>query len=120
MAGKPASISFYVKNTGSAPQEDLKLLSFKPENWKVEFKPDKIEKLAPNELKQIELVITPSDQALVGDYSVGVSVDGQKVSKNLEFRVTVKASTAWGWIGIAIIVLVVLGLVVLFVRMGRR
>jgi uncharacterized membrane protein len=120
MAGKPASISFYVKNTGSAPQEDLKLLSFKPENWKVEFKPDKIDKLAPNELKQIELVITPSDQALVGDYSVAASVEGQKVSKNLEFRVTVKASTAWGWIGIAIIVLVVLGLVVLFVRMGRR
>ena len=120
MAGKPASISFYVKNTGSAPQEDLKLLSFKPENWKVEFKPEKLDKLAPDELKQIEMVITPSDQALVGDYSVAASVEGQKVSKNLEFRVTVKASTAWGWIGIAIIVLVVAGLVTLFVRMGRR
>jgi uncharacterized membrane protein len=51
---------------------------------------------------------------------VAVGVEGEKVSKNLEFRVTVKASTAWGWIGIAIIVLVVLGLVTLFVRMGRR
>jgi uncharacterized membrane protein len=120
MTGKPTSISFYVKNTGSAPQNNIKLLSFKPENWKVEFKPDKLDKLAPNELKEIEMVVTPSDQALVGDYSVAVSVDGEKVSKNLEFRVTVKASTAWGWIGIAIIVLVVLGLVVLFVRMGRR
>lgn len=120
MTGKPANISFYVKNTGSAPQNNIKLLSFKPENWKVEFKPDKLDKLAPNELKQIEMVVTPSDQALVGDYSVAVSVEGEKVSKNLEFRVTVKASTAWGWVGIAIIVLVVLGLVILFVRMGRR
>ena len=118
--GKPANISFYVKNTGSAPQDNVKLLSFKPENWKVEFKPDKIDKLAPNELKQIEMVVTPSDQALVGDYSVAVGVEGEKVSKNLEFRVTVKASTAWGWVGIVIIVLVVLGLVILFVRMGRR
>jgi uncharacterized membrane protein len=120
MTGKPASISFYVKNTGSAPQTNVKLLSFKPENWKVEFTPDKLDKLAPNDLKQIEMVVTPSDQALVGDYSVAVGVEGEKVSKNLEFRVTVKASTAWGWIGIAIIVLVVLGLVILFVRMGRR
>lgn len=120
MTGKPANISFYVKNTGSAPQNNVKLLSFKPENWKVEFKPDKLDKLAPNELKQIELVVTPADQALVGDYSVAIGVEGEKASKNLEFRVTVKASTAWGWVGIAIIVLVVLGLVILFVRMGRR
>ena len=118
--GKPANISFYVKNTGSASQDNVKLLSFKPENWKVEFKPDKLDKLAPNELKQIEMVVTPADQALVGDYSVAVGVEGEKVSKNLEFRVTVKASTAWGWVGIVIIVLVVLGLVILFVRMGRR
>jgi uncharacterized membrane protein len=118
--GKPANISFYVKNTGSALQNNVKLLSFKPENWKVEFKPDKLDKLAPNELKQIEMVVTPADQALVGDYSVAVGVEGERVSKNLEFRVTVKASTAWGWVGIAIIVLVVLGLVILFVRMGRR
>ncbi|MGE5840434.1 MAG: NEW3 domain-containing protein [Deltaproteobacteria bacterium] len=120
MTGQPANMSFYVKNTGSAPQDNVKLLSFKPENWKVEFKPDKLDKLAPNELKQIEMVVTPSDQALVGDYSVAVGVEGEKASKNLEFRVTVKASTVWGWVGIAIIVLVVLGLVVLFVRMGRR
>jgi len=120
MTGQPANMSFYVKNTGSAPQDNVKLLSFKPENWKVEFKPDKLDKLAPNELKQIEMVVTPSDQALVGDYSVAVGVEGEKASKNLEFRVTVKASTVWGWVGIAIIVLVVLGLVILFVRVGRR
>ena len=66
------------------------------------------------------MVVTPSDQALVGDYSVAVGVEGEKASKNLEFRVTVKASTVWGWVGIAIIVLVVLGLVILFVRVGRR
>ena len=120
MRGEPANLSFYVKNTGSAPQTNLKLLSFKPENWKVEFKPDKVEALPAGELKQIEVIVTPADQALVGDYSVAVGVQGEKVNKNLELRVTVKASTAWGWIGIGIIVAVLLGLVILFVRMGRR
>lgn len=118
--GKPANLSIYVKNTGSATNHDIKFLSFKPENWKVEFKPEKIPTLEPGGLKQVEVTITPYEQALVGDYSVGVNIDGEKASKTVEFRITVKASTAWGWIGIGIIFLVILGLVGLFRRLGRR
>jgi len=118
--GKEANLSFYVKNTGSAKQNNVKFLSFKPENWKVEFKPERLETLAPGELKQVEVTITPADEALVGDYSVTLAVEGEKATKNLEFRVPVKASTAWGVIGLGIIVIVVVGLVVLFVRLGRR
>ena len=118
--GKGANMSFYVKNNGSAAQNGIKFLTFKPENWKVEFSPEKIDMLPPAELKQVEMTITPADQALVGDYSVGVNVEGEKSTKNMEFRVTVRSSTAWGWIGMIIIVAVVAGLVFLFVRMGRR
>ncbi len=118
--GKEANLSFYVKNSGSATQNNVRFMSFKPENWKVEFKPEKLDTLSPDDLKQIEVNITPAEQALVGDYSVNLAVDGEKATKNLELRVTVKASTAWGWVGIGIIVLVIAGLVILFVRMGRR
>jgi uncharacterized membrane protein len=118
--GKQANLSFYVKNTGSATQSNINFLSFKPENWKVEFKPENIETLAPGELKQVEVSITPADQALVGDYSVTLNVKGEKASKQLELRTTVKASTAWGGIGIGIILAVVAGLVGLFFRLGRR
>ncbi len=118
--GKPSVASIFVKNTGSAPLQDIKFMSFKPENWKVEFKPEKLPSLEPNELKQVEVTITPYEEALVGDYSVGIGISTEKASKNLEFRVTVKASSAWGWIGIGIIVLVVLGLTGLFQWLGRR
>ncbi|MFH0845473.1 MAG: NEW3 domain-containing protein [Pseudomonadota bacterium] len=120
MQGKKANLSFYVKNMGSATQNNVKFLSFKPENWKVEFRPEKIDTLPPGELKQVEALITPADQALVGDYSVTLSVEGEKSSKNMEMRVTVRASTVWGWIGIGIIVIVIAGLVTLFVKIGRR
>ena len=121
LAGKPANMSFYVKNTGSATNRNISFTSFKPENWKVEFKPDKLEALDPGQLKQIEVTITPAAQALVGDYSVGLSVDGEKgSSKTLEMRVSVKTSAAWGWIGIVIIVVVIGGLSVLFIVLGRR
>ncbi len=120
LRGETANLSFYVQNNGSATQTNVRFLSFQPENWKVEFKPKNIDTLAPGDLKQIELTVTPSSQALVGDYSVALRVEGEKANENLELRTTVRASTAWGWLGIGIIVLVVAGLVVLFIRMGRR
>lgn len=118
--GKPANLSFYVKNTGSAVNNNIRFLSFKPENWKVEFKPEKIPSLKPGELKQVEVTITPYSEALVGDYAVNIRVEGEKANKTLEFRVSVKASSAWGWIGIGIIVLVIGGLTFLFRKLGRR
>ena len=118
--GRPANMSFYVRNTGSAKNSDIKFMTFKPENWKVEFKPEKIDVIEPGDLKQVEVIITPYEDALVGDYSVGVSVEGEKASRNIEFRTTVKASAVWGWIGIGIIVVVIGGLFGLFRWLGRR
>ncbi len=119
--GRSGNISIYVKNTGSAPIHNIEFLSVKPENWKVEFTPEKIDTtLEPGSLKQIELSITPAQEALVGDYAVAVNISGEKSSDDLEFRVTVKASAAWGWIGIGIIILVIVGLFGLFVSLGRR
>ena len=72
-------------------------------------------------MKQVEVTITPAAQALVGDYSVGLSADGEKgSSKTVELRVSVKTSAAWGWVGIIIIVVVIAGLGALFLRLGRR
>lgn len=118
--GKPANLSFYVKNTGSAANHDIKFMSFKPENWDVKFNPEQIEVIDPGDLKQIEMTITPYDDALVGDYSISVNIEGEKASKMIEFRTTVKASTAWGWIGIGIIVAVIGGLFGIFRWLGRR
>ncbi|MBW1788936.1 MAG: hypothetical protein JRK53_20365, partial [Deltaproteobacteria bacterium] len=120
MRGNDANISFFVKNTGSASLTNVQFLSFKPENWTVTFNPEKLDTLGVDELKQVEVIITPSEKALVGDYSVGISAEAGKASKTLEFRTTVKAATAWGWIGIGIIILVMAGLVALFIRLGRR
>jgi len=118
--GKPANLSFYVKNTGSAANHDVKFMSFKPENWKVEFSPERLELVEPGDLKQVEMTITPYEDALVGDYSISVNVEGEKASKIMELRTTVKASAAWGWVGIGIIVLVIGGLFGIFRWLGRR
>ena len=118
--GQKTSVSVYVRNDGSALQKEISFVSFKPENWKVEFEPKKLDNIKAGELKQVEMTITPSEEALVGDYSVGVNVQGEKSNSDVEFRVTVKAASTWGWIGIGIILLVVLGLAFVFKRLGRR
>jgi len=123
LRGKTANFSIYVKNMGSAILNNITFLSFKPENWKVTFKPERIDALAPEELKQVEVLITPSDQALVGDYSLTLRAEAgkpPKADKSIELRATVRASAFWGWIGIGIILLVLAGLVFLFIRLGRR
>jgi len=120
VTGKPTTVSLLVKNTGSAVNRNISLSSFKPENWKVEFKPEKIEALEPGATKQVEATITPAANALVGDYSVALMGDGEKASKTVELRVTVTAPTAWGWIGVGIIAVVIGGMGGLFVWLGRR
>ncbi len=118
--GQKASVTLLVQNKGSAAQREVKFSALKPENWKVEFKPEKIENLEPGALKQVEMTMTPAQQALIGDYSVSVQVEGEKANDNVEFRVTIRAASKWGWIGVGIIVLVVLGLTVMFRVLGRR
>jgi len=118
--GKVANMSIYVKNTGSATNHDVTFVTYKPENWEVKFEPETVDAIEPGEHKQVEITLTPYEEALVGDYSVGIDVNGEKASKSIELRVTVKASTAWGWIGIGIIVVVIAGLIGLFIWLGRR
>jgi uncharacterized membrane protein len=120
MPGRESRVSLFVKNTGSAPQKNVTFTSFKPENWEVKFEPERIDLLEPGRLKQVDVKIKPAKEALVGDYSVNVSVDGEKANRSVEFRVTVKASTAWIWVGIGIILFVIAGLTALFVWLGRR
>jgi uncharacterized membrane protein len=118
--GKEANYSLYLKNSGSAMQREISFLSVKPENWKVEFDPEKLENVQPGDVKQVEVKITPDEGALVGDYSVVVNAKGERASDNMELRTTVKASAVWGWVGVGIILLVIAGLCALFIFLGRR
>ena len=119
--GESSNVSLYVKNTGTIVNRDISFTVFKPENWKITFKPERIDMIEPNDIKQVEAIITPYEEALVGDYSLKVQAKGAEGSEEaVEFRVTVKASKVWGWAGIGIIALVIIGLVLTFRFLGRR
>lgn len=120
-AGNKTPVDFVVGNAGTAPIRNLNFVTKKPnDKWTVEFKPDKIDSLGPGEVRQIKMEIMAPDRAVAGDYLLNLTANSPEVNKSVEFRVTVSTPTVWGWVGFGIVGLVVLGLAVVFFRLGRR
>lgn len=119
-AGKKTPIDFLVGNGGTAPIRNLSYVSKKPDKWTIEFKPDKIDALNPGEVREIKMEILAPQRTIAGDYLLTLNAESPDTNKSVEFRVTVSTPTLWGWIGAGIVALVVLGLGVIFVRLGRR
>lgn len=120
-AGEDNYFSIELGNLGTADVTNIKFSSTKPEGWSIEFTPDKIESLAAVDSQTVELNIKPPAETIAGDYSISIRASGEQIaSQEMNVRVTVETPTVWGWVGVAIIVLVVGGLVVVFMRFSRR
>lgn len=119
-AGKDRTLTLQVKNTGTSPLSDISLSSNTPSNWDVEFSPSKIGTLEAGQTETVKATITASDNAIAGDYVVEMTASSPEVSSTAQFRVSVKTSFMWGWIGIGIIVLVLVGIFFLVKKYGRR
>ncbi len=116
----PAKLTLVIRNTGTALLENVSLSSYKPDGWDVTFTPDKLETLAVNESKEVNVTIKPANRALAGDYMVSITASGGQASESKEIRVTVEPPTTWGIAAIAAIAVVVLGLAFVFARFSRR
>src|SRR5215831_1309626 len=119
-AGHVASIPVILTNSGTAPAEQIELSGTVPPGWKVNFEPKTVDRIAPNENKEVKALVTPSDKAVAGDYVTSVRAAARGESASQTFRVAVTTSTIWGLVGIALIggaLLVMIGAVVWF---GRR
>jgi uncharacterized membrane protein len=120
-AGKKTPVDFLVGNAGTAPIRNLSFITKKPnDKWTVEFRPDKIDALNPGEVREIKMDILAPDRTIAGDYLLNLTANSPEVNKSVEFRVTVSTPTVWGWVGFGIVALVVIGLGVVFFRLGRR
>lgn len=119
-AGKTAEYTLEVKNDGTAPLEEVELSGTVPTNWKVEFNPKTIASVAPNEKKDVQVVVTPSDKTIAGDYVASFRANAKGESSNADFRITVTTSTLWGIAGVGIIAVALLVLLGAVARFGRR
>jgi uncharacterized membrane protein len=110
-----------VRNTGSAAIDKLAFTASSPEGWIVTFSPNQIDTIGAGQTQQVEVIITPpGGKTVAGDYMVNITANNGTISRTLDLRVTVSTPTIWGWVGIIIVVLVIAGLAVLFIKLGRR
>jgi uncharacterized membrane protein len=119
-AGQEKHLGIVIGNLGTADLENISLYSTKPEGWTVTYNPDKVEFLEAGGVKSVDVTIKAPNNTIAGDYSVTLRGSTLRASDEVEIRVTVSTPTIWGWVGIAIVVLVLAGLAGVFVRVGRR
>lgn len=118
--GKSSTYTLILNNDGTAAVDEIEMSGTVPTGWKVEFNPKTVATLAPNEKKEVQVVVTPSDKAIAGDYVASFRAGARGESSAADFRITVTTSTLWGLAGLGIIAVALLVLLGAVARFGRR
>jgi len=119
-SGKDNHFAVQLKNTGSAAVDKITFTSTGPDGWKIKYTPDKLDTLEAGATKDIDITIFPPDKTIAGDYMVNLNVASENSSPKMDVRVTVQTPTICGWVGIGIIVIVIVGVAIIFAKLGRR
>ena len=119
-AGKETSVPVVITNTGTAPADDIELTGSAPSGWKIAFDPKSVDRIAPNDNKEVQALITPTDKAIAGDYVTTIRASARGETASTNFRVTVTTSTMWGIAGVGIVGVALLVMVGAVARFGRR
>ncbi len=119
-AGDQKRIELVVKNTGSAALNDIQLYASTPLNWEVTFDPKKVDIIEPGKTAQVTAIVKAAKKAIAGDYVTNIDARTPEVTSKVQFRISVRTSMLWGWVGILIICSALGGVYYLFRRYGRR
>ena len=119
-AGVETSIPVVLTNSGTAAADQIELSGSGPSGWKVSFEPKSVDRIAPNENKEVQALITPTEKAIAGDYVTSIRASTRGESASASFRVSVATSYAWGFAGVGVIAAALLVMVAAIARFGRR
>lgn len=119
-AGTESEMQLLVINTGTAPLTDLSISATPPRDWEVSFSPERLERIEPGGSSEVTATITPSSEAIAGDYRITMNARVPETNDSIEIRATVETSALWGLVGVAIILVVLAALTFVFRRFGRR
>jgi len=119
-AGSTGTVSLVVTNSGSTVLQNVAVTASAPTGWTTTFAPTTIATIQPGSAATVDATLQPSSDALAGDYDVTFTVTAGTATANVDIRTTVQTSPLWGFIGLALIVIVIVGLGWVFRRFGRR
>ncbi len=118
-AGTVSDMTLTLTNTGTADVEAVAMSATSPTGWKVEFDTPTVTVPAGKSI-QVVAHVTPSADAIAGDYVTTFNATAPVANASADVRVTIQTSLLWGIVGIGLIALVLIGLWWTFQRYGRR
>lgn len=117
--GSSNDFQILLTNSGTAPLESVVVGVTPPSGWEVAFDNQEVA-IQPGETVPVTATITPSEEAVAGDYQISFNATHEQAEDSMEVRTTVNPSAVWGFVGIAVIALTLAGLAWVFRRFGRR
>jgi len=121
VAGKGSVVTLEITNTGTAALSNITLSSYSlPTGWTADFDSTTINSIAAGESAQVTATITPASDAINGNYAVQLKAKADQATSTVGLYAKVKTSTVWGVVGIAIVAVVIVALVFVFRKFGRR
>ena len=119
-AGATHDFAVVVVNSGTSPLAGIALTGTGPTDWEITFDPATVPDIPAGRSAQVTAHITPSANAVAGDYQVSMTAANADARQSMDVRVTVETPPIWGIVGILLVVVAIGGLVLVFRRYGRR
>ena len=118
-AGSVSDMTLTLTNSGTADVEGAAMSATAPTGWEVKYDTPTVAVPAGKSV-QVVAHVTPSSEAIAGDYVTTFKATAPVANASADVRVTIQTSLLWGVVGIGLIVLVLIGLWWTFQRYGRR
>ena len=119
-AGETKDVALSIQNTGNIDLTAVSLKAQASTDWEVTFDQDTINEIPAGGSAEVTAHITPAKDAILGDYVTIITASNDAVSSDCALRISVQNHTSWGIAAVAVIAVLVLGLVLIIRRFGRR
>jgi uncharacterized membrane protein len=121
-AGSAMRQTLDVVNGGTGDLTGVTVTATPPSGWTVTFEPadGKVDVPTGTKAGTVTAIITPSGDAVAGDYVVSFSASNDQARATQDIRFTVETSPIWALVGIGVIVAILAGLFYVFRTYGRR
>ena len=119
-AGETKDVALSIQNTGNIDLTAVSLKAQTSTDWEITFDQDTINEIPAGGSAEVTAHITPAKDAILGDYVTIITASNDAVSSDCALRISVQNHTSWGIAAVAVIAVLVLGLVLIIRRFGRR
>jgi uncharacterized membrane protein len=119
--GRSTPIKLVLRNTGNSPAAGVTLSASSPAGWTVTLDPEQVVEVPADGEVEVTAHVRPAERAVAGDYMITFRAQpNEGTAKSADFRITVRTSTLWGIVGVALIAVAVAIVGMAVVRFGRR